>query len=134
MRTPETYDYHCSLLSAALAEADSVTYGVNYSSALNKLEDFHVCNHQLPQDIMHVIIEGAVPYTLKAMLQSFVSTKKYFSINTINEKIACFKFSRSESRSRPCTISSKILNDEGNIHQSGTHTNHVLCHSLSFTF
>ena len=92
MRTPENYDYHCSLLSGSLAKADSVTHGLNYFSALNKLEDFHVCDHQLPQDIMHVIIEGAVPYTLKAMLQSFISIKRYFTINTINEKDYVFQF------------------------------------------
>lgn len=93
-----------------------MTYGINYCSVLNKLDDFHVYNNQLPQDIMHVIIEGAIPYTLKAMLQSFISTKKYFTISTINEKIMCFKFSRAESKSKPCTLSSNILNGEGSIH------------------
>ena len=97
-----------------------MTYGINNCSVLNKLDDFPVCNGQLPQDIMHVLIQGAIPYTLKAMLQSFISDKNYFSISTINEKIMCFKFSRTESKSKPCTISSKILNGEGSIHQSGT--------------
>ena len=50
LRMPRSYDYHCSLLSGPLAEADLVTYGVNYESALNK-QDFHVGNNQLPQDI-----------------------------------------------------------------------------------
>ena len=102
------------------ADADSVTYGVNYSSPLNKLEDFHVCSGQLPQDIMHVLIEGSIPYTMKAMLQSFVNIKKYFTINHVNEKILCFRFSRNDCRSKPSQLSSNIL-DEGNFHQSGVY-------------
>ena len=69
---------------------------------------------------MHVLIEGAIPYTLKAMLQSLISDKNYFTISIINEKITYFKFSRTESKSKPRAISSKILNGEGSIHQSGT--------------
>ena len=71
LRTPETYDYHCSLMKGLLAEADSVTYGINCTSELNKLEDFHVCNNQLPQDMMHILLEGVIPYLVKAMLQKF---------------------------------------------------------------
>jgi len=39
LRNPDNYDYHCSLLTRVLAEKDSVTYGVNYKSALNKLDN-----------------------------------------------------------------------------------------------
>lgn len=120
MRTPESYDYHCSLMAGSLAEADSVTYGINYKSELNKLEDFHVCNNQLPQDMMHILLEGVIPYSVKAMLQSFVCVKHYFTINSINQRILSFKFSRTESRSKPSQIPSNILHDDGSIHQSGT--------------
>lgn len=41
-RTPETYDYHCSLLCGAFAKENSTTYGVNYVSPLNKICNFHV--------------------------------------------------------------------------------------------
>ena len=90
LRTPESYNYHCSLLSGPLADADSVTYGVNYRSPLNNLPDFDVCNNQLPQDIMHIVLEGAVPYTLKAMLRSFISVKRYFTLYDCNQKILHF--------------------------------------------
>lgn len=39
-RTPETYDYHCSLLDGPLGEESSTTYGINYRSCLNDLEIF----------------------------------------------------------------------------------------------
>ena len=116
--TPRNLWYHCSLLLGSFADADSVTYGINYCSPLNKLENYHVCNGQLPQDIMHILLEGAIPYTMKAMLQSFVNAKKYFTITYVNEKILWFKFSHDDCRSKPSQISSNILG-EGNFHQSG---------------
>jgi len=108
-------------MEGSLAEADSITYGINYKSALNKLEDFHVCNNQLPQDMMHILLEGVLPYSVKTMLQNFVSVKHYFTIDSINQRIVSFKFSRSECKSKPSQISSNILHDDGNIHQSGTY-------------
>ena len=84
LRTPSSYDYHCSL-SGPLAEADSVTYSVSYESVFNRLQDFHVCNNQLPQDIMHIILEGVVPYTMKAMLHSYIHVKEYFTLYDVNQ-------------------------------------------------
>ena len=122
LRNPAAHDYHCSLLTGVLAETDSVTYGVNYKSVLNNLEDFHVCDGQVPQDMMHVLLEGVIPYTIKAMLQSFVSEKHFCTIDYINRKLSSFKFSRSESRNKPSQLSTHILHDDGNIHQSGEMT------------
>ena len=104
LRTPASYNYHCSLLSGPLAEADSVTYGVNYESALNRLQDFHVCNNQLPQDIMHIILEGVVPYMMKAMLHSYIRVKGYFTLYDVNQRILHFKYSRAEAKSKPRQI------------------------------
>ena len=133
LRNPDAHDYHCSLLTGVLAEIDSVTYGVNYRSALNNLKDFHVCDGQLPQDMMHVLLEGVVPYTMKATLQNFISEKRFFSIDYVNRKLLSFKFSRSESRNKPSQLSSNILHDDGKISQSGEMTVfHVLwCLDLS---
>ena len=84
LHTPETYDYHCSLLSGHLAVADSVTYGVNFQSTLNSLDHFHVSNNQIPQDIMRILIEGAVSYTLTLILHSFIFDKKYFTLDILD--------------------------------------------------
>lgn len=119
LRNPANYEYHCSLLSGLLRETDSVTYGINYESVLNQLDDFNVCDGQLPQDMMHILLEGVLPYTIKAMLQSFVCEKHFFSIEYVNHKLLSFKFSRSESKSKPSQISPNILHDDGNINQSG---------------
>ena len=133
LRNPDAHDYHCSLLDGELAERDSVTYGVNHRSVLNNLDDFHVCDGQLPQDMMHVLLEGVIPYTIKAMLQSFVSEKHFFTIDDLNRKLSSFKFSRSESRNKPSQLSSNILHDDGNISQSGEMTALiVLCICISY--
>ena len=116
MRTTESYNYHCSLTTGLLAEADSITYGMNYKSALNKLEDFHACNNQLPQDMMHIMLEGVIPYLVKAMLHSFVNIKRYFTIDIINQRVLNFKFSQLERKSKPSEIPSNILYDDGSIH------------------
>ena len=81
LRNPVNYRYHCSLLSGVLREVDSVTYGVNYESVLNQLDDFDVGNGQLPQDVMHILLEGVLPYTIKAMLQSFVLENHFSTLN-----------------------------------------------------
>ena len=73
-----SYDYHCSLLSGSLAAADSVTYGNNYKSLLNELEYFHVSYGQLPQDAMHILLEGIILHSLKLMLQYYVNHKGIF--------------------------------------------------------
>ena len=118
LRNPDNYDYHCSLLTGVLAETDSITYGINCKSALNKLDDFDVCDGQLPQDMMHVLLESVVPYTIKAMLQSFINQKCLFTIDFVNQKLSTLKFSRSECRNKPSQLSSNILHD-GNLNQSG---------------
>ena len=119
LRNPVNYNYHCSLLTGVLREADSVTYGINYESVLNQLDAFNVANGQLPQDVMHILLEGVLPYTLKAILQRFVYENHFFSIEYVNQKISSFKFSRSESKSKPSKITSNALLDDGKINQSG---------------
>lgn len=83
-RTPESYDYHCSLLDGPLCAEDSVTYGVNYSSVLNDIDNFHVVDN-LPQDIMHVLLEGVIPYELTLMLTDFIVNRKFFSCVLLND-------------------------------------------------
>ena len=113
LRNPVNYRYHCSLLSGVLREVDSVTYGVNNESVLNQLDDFDVGGGQLPQDIMHILLEGVLPYTIKAMLQSFVLENHFFNIKYLNQKLSSFKFSRSESKNKPSRISPSVLIDDG---------------------
>lgn len=118
-RTPESYDYHCSLLNSDLCEEHSTTYGVNFESPLNEFDNFHVIN-QLPQDIMHVLLEGAIPYELSLMLTSFVSHEKYFTLDQLNDRIACFSYSHEEVRDKPSLLKSNSLSSKStHLGQSG---------------
>ena len=81
LRNPARYDIHCSRLEGPLAHADSITHGINYRSPLNDIPFYHVANSQLPQDIMHVILEGVLPMEVKLLLSVYISDKKYFAID-----------------------------------------------------
>lgn len=111
-RTPQSYDYHCSLLSGPLASEDSITYGVNLRSPLNDIDYFHVANSQLPQDVMHIILEGVLPRETTLLINECVQ-KGYFTILRLNERISCFPFSPEEVRDRPSPVA-----DNGSLHQS----------------
>ena len=118
-RTPESYNYHCSLLDGPLCKEDSVTYGINYSSPLNELDNFHVVD-QLPQDIMHILLEGVVPYEMLLLLTSFVTCQKLFSVEFLNDRISCFTYSTNEAKDKPSPIKLQVFVSGGaSLSQSG---------------
>lgn len=108
LRTPVSYNYHRMLLDGPLSDEDSVTYGINYRSPLNELDNFHVID-QVPQDIMHVLLEGVIPYELLLMLTSFVNDQKYFSVHLLNDRIASFAYSTHEGTNKPSPIKSTVF-------------------------
>lgn len=96
-----------------------MTYGINFSSPLNDLNNFHVVD-QLPQDIMHILLEGIVPYELVLMLISFITDHKYFSLQLLNDRIACFAYSANETKDKPSPVRSQALVSRGtSLSQSG---------------
>ncbi len=120
LRTPETYDRNCTRLEGLFPEEDSVTYGLNYRSPLNKIEHFHVAMSQLPQDIMHVLFEGVIPLEIKLMLRVFIYEKKYFTLNQLNNRIQNFSYGKTESRNKvPKPIEVSHLSSEGKLRLSG---------------
>ena len=99
-RNPENYDYQCSLLSAPLASADSVTYGIFHRSPLNEVDHFDVANGQLPQNIMHVLFEGVLQKKITLMFCKFVNDEKYFTLDTLNDRVKSFAYGRIEARNK----------------------------------
>ena len=89
LRTPSHNHYCEKLKHPTLADHYSVTYGVNRDSILNSLSDFHVCNSAMPPDLMHDVLEGYLPYTLKLMLAQFIHSK-YFKLSELNTIISNF--------------------------------------------
>lgn len=98
-----------------MATEFSVTYGV---TPLNDIANFHVVQH-LPQDVMHVILEGSLKYETELLLRAFVAVKKYFTINDLNERIACFEYSYQDKRDKPSAINPHIVTSQASLRQSG---------------
>lgn len=121
LRDPISYDRHCRHLEGELGDYDSITYGINYESPLNKIHGFHVANTQLPQDVMHILLEGTLPLELKLMLSSFIRNKHYFTIEFLNDRISNFDYSSSEARNKPPKpFTSKMFStDSPKLHLSG---------------
>lgn len=75
IRTLNRHLQQCSTIENAptesLAEHFSTTYGINRRSALCDAPYFDVCQ-QIPPDIMHILLEGVVPYTTKLVLYYFI--------------------------------------------------------------
>ena len=74
IRGQSAHSAHCDLLEREdLSVADrqhySTVYGVNRRSLLNSLEFFDVASGALIPDIMHDILEGALPLEVKLMLK-----------------------------------------------------------------
>lgn len=94
---------------------------------------------------MHVLLEGVIPYTIKYTLQKFIISKKYFTLPFLNGQIACFHYSRSDSRNKPAQLKSDMLDINGNLKQTGDQITwlasylmyvaiHVVCFSIVITF
>lgn len=113
-RTPETYDYHCSLLSGPLGSESSTIYGVTTESPLNDIKHFHVIG-QLPQD---VLLEGVIPDELRLVLSDHITVKRLYTLDTLNERIACFCYAPQESSDKPTMITLNGLRGESSLKQS----------------
>lgn len=100
------------LLDGPLYKETSITYGINYNSPLNQLKGFHVVD-QLPQDIMHVLFEGVIPYELSLMLTKFITDQKYFSLERLNDRIACYAYSTQEAKDIPSPVKAQTSTSGG---------------------
>ena len=121
LRDPSSHDHHCSLLQGSLASEDSTTYGVNSTSCLNQIKHFHVASLQMPQDVMHVILEGVLPLETRLMLASFIENG-YFTLDLLNQRVLNFTYGRVEAKTKPPKQLEKshLMGPKGKLHLSGT--------------
>ena len=64
------------------------------------LTTFMLLIMQLPQDVMHVLFEGVLPFETKLMISAFIQ-EKIFNLETLNDRCQHFMYGRAESRNRP---------------------------------
>ena len=76
---------------------------MNYESILNELPLFHVADWQLPQDIMHIILEGVLPLELKLLLR-YLSVQNFVSVHHLNIRIESFQYGYSNKASKPSVL------------------------------
>lgn len=78
--------------SNSISERDhySKVYGINRSTILMQLPDFDV-TQQLPQDLMHVVLEGVFPIHMEELLNYMVE-ESFLRIAQINCRLSAFPF------------------------------------------
>lgn len=56
---------------------------------------------------MHDLLEGVIPYELKALLTHFITTAKYFRLEELNDRLSSFEYGYTEMSDRPSIIDIK---------------------------
>jgi len=114
LRCEEEHKQHCALLKEDSTGKVSKEYGINHDSILIELSYFHVCNGSLVPDVMHDVLEGALSYEVKLMLQFMIDTEGYFSLDDLNSQLEHIELGYMESKDRPTAITAKTLYSSGN--------------------
>lgn len=109
---------YCTLLDNDV-DHFSTKYGINRLSALNQIPyfDLTIC---LPHDIMHVILEGALPRNLRLLLNHCIVEEKQFSLNHLNKIMLKFNYGEHEKFNSPRPIDKeRITGVSDKLGQSG---------------
>ena len=83
---------------------------------LNDVDSFDIIK-QLPQDIMHVLLEGVVPHELQLILYHYIIIQQLFTLDLLTERMS-FCYSSDESHDKPTVMSYQALTKESSIRQS----------------
>lgn len=76
----------------------STVYGINRTSIL--FPDFDV-TQQLPQDLMHVLLEGIFPLHMEQLLDYVVQTLSVVTLADINSRLMTFPYAYFEEKPAP---------------------------------
>ena len=96
LRTKDQYKKHCEFIHRdGISDSERIhfskVYGINQQSILIELPAFDV-TEQLPQDLMHVLLEGIFPLHLEQFLRYIVQDLHLITLDQINSRIAEFPF------------------------------------------
>lgn len=84
-----------------------------------------MCDGSLLPDVMHDVLEGALQYEVKVMLQEMVYEENYFSLAELNSRISALELGYMEAKDRPSPISVQKLSGQGHtLNQAGTRVIH----------
>jgi len=97
-----------------LAKHFSVNYGLDRRSILTEFPGFKI-TEQLPQDLMHVLLEGVIPYVVKFLLQHYIA-EDLITIHQINARLMEFQYGYSQVKDKPEPINPESLTDKPGKH------------------
>lgn len=91
----------------ALESHYSVNYGLERKSILNDFPGFKI-SEQIPQDLMHILLEGVIPYVVKYILQHYIG-QNLITIDQINSRLMEFEYGYSQVKDKPEPINPESL-------------------------
>jgi len=93
--------------------------GVKHACVFNEISSFHVTkNYAL--DIMHDLLEGVCKYDIGFMLNKMTFSFKYFTLETLNDRIESFNYGTIDIRNKPPLISVDSLKPTGTLKMSAS--------------
>lgn len=96
--------------------------GVATNSSLNTLSYFHVVDNST-FDIMHDLLEGVVPLTVKLVLKELID-EEAFSLEELNSRIVSFSYGFVDKQNCPTPITmSSLMNPKGSSGQKAAQMN-----------
>lgn len=116
-RNLEKHKQYCEEINKAetqfLKDHLSKIYGINHASSLVDLPYFDV-TQMLPQDIMHIMLEGVIPYEIQLILQ-FLARNDQLDLNRLNRNISTYPYGYFDKDDKPNTLNIKNImsNDPG---------------------
>jgi len=94
---------------SALSQHFGITYGINRASILLEFPHFDICE-QMPEDIMHVLLERVIPRTMKLILHNFITVRKLLTLKELNSRIAGFNYVYFNKKYQPNPITKDDVN------------------------
>lgn len=99
---PRTLQQHlgqCQVMdqSQTLRNYHSTNCGITRRSILCDFPFFNI-TQQMPQDIMHMLFEGAIPFVIGHLLKYYILTKKTFTVAQLNRGLREFNYGYSNGQ------------------------------------
>ena len=93
---------------------------------------FHVCEGGLLPDVMHDVLEGALQYEVKIMLQAMVEDERYLTLNELNSRLGTVELGYMEAKDRPSAIGDQKLSGTGHtLNQAGIKINYPIARNFN---
>ena len=114
LRNRALYDQECQHIESAPninVRQDLMTiFGLNGRSGLWELPGFDVTT-QLPQDVMHTLLEGTVQYKLRLILLHFMQSGS-FTLKELNAAITSHNYGYTESPDKPGPLADAVFHGD----------------------